>query len=154
MAKLSKAAEERAAAKKQLESGGLTDRDTYTAKQVATRCGTDSKTMRKFFRSTHSTVEPVGQGGRYEFDARDFPQIKREFDAWQEKIQSRKRERDTVPITEVMETARKQYLELGVITPVVSEGPDEERYYEEDLEPTPEELAALEDEGIELEEEV
>ena len=60
----------------------LPDRDTYTAKQVATRIGTDAKTLRKFFRSAASTVEPVGQGGRYEFDAEDMPQIKKEFDGW------------------------------------------------------------------------
>lgn len=87
--RLSKAAEERAAAQKALKQGSLTERETYTAKQVAIRCGTDSKTMRKFFRSSHSTVEPVGQGGRYEFDAKDFPKIKREFDAWRKKAQSR-----------------------------------------------------------------
>ena len=145
MAKMSKAAEERAAAKKQLESGGLTDRDIYTAKQVATRCGTDSKTMRKFFRSSHSTIEPVGQGGRYEFDARDFPQIKREFDAWQEKIRSRKREKDTVPITEVMETAKVIYLEQK------DDFVDAEMYYSDDAEPTPEELAELEDIELDLE---
>lgn len=60
----------------------MPERETYTAKQVATRCGTDPKTMRKFFRSKASTVEPVGQGGRYEFDGDDLPQIKAEFEAW------------------------------------------------------------------------
>src|SRR5690606_30178741 len=56
--------------------------DTLTAKQVATRLGTDAKNLRKFFRSKASTVEPVGQGGRYEFNASDFEKIKAEFDAW------------------------------------------------------------------------
>lgn len=56
--------------------------DTLTAKQVATRLGTDAKNLRKFFRSKASTVEPVGQGGRYEFNASDFGKIKAEFDAW------------------------------------------------------------------------
>lgn len=60
----------------------MPDRDEYTAKQVATRIGTDAKTLRKFFRSSASTVEPVGQGGRYVFDAADMPKIKKEFDAW------------------------------------------------------------------------
>lgn len=87
--KLSKAAQERAAAKKALTNGELKERETYTAKQVAARCGTDSKTMRKFFRTPASTVEPVGQGGRYEFDAKDFPKIKREFDAWRKRAVSR-----------------------------------------------------------------
>lgn len=79
----SRAETERDAAKKAVANGDLKDRDTYTAKQVATRLGTDPKTMRKFFRSSRSTVEPVGQGGRYEFDAEDLPQIRLEFEQWQ-----------------------------------------------------------------------
>jgi hypothetical protein len=79
---MSNAAAERAAAQKALKNGDLKERETYTAKQVAMRCGTDAKTMRKFFRSSHSTVEAVGQGGRYEFEAKDMPKIKAEFTAW------------------------------------------------------------------------
>lgn len=56
--------------------------DTLTAKQVATRIGTDSKTLRKFFRSDKSTVEAVGQGGRYEFAKEDLAKIEQEFKAW------------------------------------------------------------------------
>ena len=56
--------------------------ETYTAKQVATRIGTDAKTLRKFFRSPASTVEAVGQGGRYEFAKEDLPKIKAEFEKW------------------------------------------------------------------------
>lgn len=95
MTKESRAAQERAAAQKMIASGDVKERETYTAKQVATRCGTDSKTMRKFFRSTASTVEPVGQGGRYEFAATDLPKIKREFDAWRAKAASRSTTRST-----------------------------------------------------------
>lgn len=87
---MSNAAAEREAAKRALKNGDLKDRDTYTAKQVATRCGTDAKTMRKFFRSSSSTVDPVGQGGRYEFDAKDLPKIKREFDAWSKRAAAKK----------------------------------------------------------------
>lgn len=97
--RMSKAAAERAAAQKQLEAGDLKDRETYTAKQVATRLGTDAKTMRKFFRSKNSTVEPVGQGGRYEFAAKDLPLIKREFDAWQTKAKTVRQK--PKPVTEV-----------------------------------------------------
>lgn len=75
-----------AAAKKAAEPAG----DTYTAKQVATRIGTDAKTLRKFFRSADSTIEPVGQGGRYEFDKDDMPAIKAEFEAWQVKSATRR----------------------------------------------------------------
>lgn len=95
--KQSKASKERAAAKAANDAGSLTERDTYTAKQVATRCGTDSKTMRKFFRTEHSTVEPVGQGGRYEFDAGDMPKIKREFDAWVKRSQARSTRKPSTP---------------------------------------------------------
>lgn len=56
--------------------------DTLTAKQVATRIGTDAKTLRKFFRSPASTIEPCGQGGRYEFAKEDMAQIKAEFEKW------------------------------------------------------------------------
>jgi len=85
----SNAAAERDAAQNALKNGELRERETYTAKQVAYRCGTDAKTMRKFFRSKASTVEPVGQGGRYEFQATDMPKIKAEFDAWRKKADSR-----------------------------------------------------------------
>jgi hypothetical protein len=86
---MSNAAAERAAARQALKNGDVKERDSYTAKQIATRCGTDAKTMRKFFRSSHSTVEPVGQGGRYEFDSADLPKIKREFAAWRKKAKAR-----------------------------------------------------------------
>lgn len=56
--------------------------DTYTAKQVATRIGTDAKVLRKFLRSPESTIEAVGQGGRYEFAKADLPLLKEEFDKW------------------------------------------------------------------------
>lgn len=58
------------------------EREEYTAKQIATRINTDAKTLRKFFRSSASTVEPVGQGGRYNFDAADLPKIREEFEKW------------------------------------------------------------------------
>ena len=63
--------------------------DTLTAKQVATRIGTDAKTLRKFFRSPASTVEAVGQGGRYEFAKADLPKIKAEFEKWNSKKPTR-----------------------------------------------------------------
>lgn len=56
--------------------------ETLTAKQVATRIGTDAKTLRKFFRSPASTTQAVGQGGRYEFAKEDLPKIQEEFAKW------------------------------------------------------------------------
>lgn len=57
---------------------------TLAAKQVAQLVGTDPKTLRAFFRSPASTIEPVGSGGRYEFLEGDIDQIKKEFAAWAE----------------------------------------------------------------------
>lgn len=168
MAKLSKAAEERAAAKKQLETGELKERETYTAKQVATRCGTDSKTMRKFFRSNHSTVEPVGQGGRYEFDSRDFPKIKREFDAWQKKAKERttavnrqKTQTIEAPAEGATEALSKGTPDHQTLVDELSPPLDEDLkqrvqdHFGDDREPTDEELeamAALEAEELDLDE--
>lgn len=58
--------------------------ETLAAKQVATILGTEAKTLRQFFRSPASTIEPVGSGGRYEFDKSDLPTIEKEFKAWKE----------------------------------------------------------------------
>lgn len=88
MAEKSKAAQEREAANRAKDQ--LVERDSYTAKQVAIRCGTDAKTLRKFLRSNHSTAEAVGQGGRYEFEADQLPLIKAEFAAWRKKADARK----------------------------------------------------------------
>lgn len=55
---------------------------TYSAKQVATRIGTDAKQLRKFFRDPKSGYTPVGQGGRYDFPEAEIIKIKTAFDAW------------------------------------------------------------------------
>lgn len=58
------------------------DGKTYSAKQVASRIGTDAKQLRKFFRDEKSGYSAVGQGGRYDFPETDIPAIKKAFDAW------------------------------------------------------------------------
>lgn len=55
---------------------------TYSAKQVASRIGTDAKTLRKFFRDPKSGFDAVGQGGRYDFTEDSVPVIKKAFDQW------------------------------------------------------------------------
>jgi hypothetical protein len=60
----------------------MTDEKIYSAKQVATRIGTDAKTLRKFFRSSASPYDAVGQGGRYEFPASMLAEVKTAFDKW------------------------------------------------------------------------
>jgi hypothetical protein len=56
---------------------------TFSAKQIASRIGTDAKTLRKFFRSTKSSYEAVGQGARYEFPVSQLETIRADFIAWQ-----------------------------------------------------------------------
>lgn len=58
------------------------DGKTYSAKQVASRIGTDAKQLRKFFRDPNSGYTPVGQGGRYDFPETDIEKIKSAFDKW------------------------------------------------------------------------
>lgn len=144
----SNAAREREAAQRALANGDLKDRETYTAKQVASRCGADAKTMRKFFRSSHSTVEPVGQGGRYEFDAKDFPKIKREFDAWRKRSESRSTKPKTIAQIHTEEEAIKDAEHLSREPEVGDEEVDSWGSSVE-REPTPEELEAM-DEDLDL----
>lgn len=59
--------------------------ETYSAKQVARRIGTDAKTFRKWLRSTASPYPAVGQGQRYEFPVSDLEHIKLHFNAWKDR---------------------------------------------------------------------
>lgn len=113
------------------------ERDEYTAKQVATRIGTDSKTLRKFFRSPASTVEPVGQGGRYVFDAADLPKIKAEFDKWNSTKSTR---------SPRVEGAAKGKRSAPRNASVVEEDYDLVEFDEEDEEPTEADLQDLSEE--------
>lgn len=61
----------------------MVEEKTYGAKQVASRIGTDAKTLRKFFRAKASPYDGVGQGRRYDFPQSMLPQIKKEFEEWQ-----------------------------------------------------------------------
>lgn len=55
---------------------------TYSAKQVATRIGTDAKQLRKFLRDPNSGYKAVGQGGRYDFPETQISVIREAFDKW------------------------------------------------------------------------
>lgn len=109
--------------------------DTLTAKQVATRIGTDAKTLRKFFRSPASTVEAVGQGGRYEFAKEDLPKIKSEFEKWN----------TTKPVRAPKGSAKTSA--KPVPASAVNDEIDEDELELDDEEPTAEDL----DEGDDLE---
>ena len=70
---------------------------TFSAKQVATRIGTDAKQLRKFFRDPASGYDAVGQGGRYDFPESMLPEIKAKFDAWASTKVRRNRAKAAVP---------------------------------------------------------
>ena len=138
------------------EDEGPVERDTYTAKQVATRIGTDAKTLRKFFRSPNSTVEPVGQGGRYEFDAADLPKIREEFTKWNSTKATRtpKAPGEKKPRQSKGRSAPAN-VELIEEDDEILELDDDELDDEElDLEPTDEELEELDDEVDDLDDEL
>jgi len=71
------------------------EKKTYSAKQVASRIGTDAKQLRKFLRDPNSGYTPVGQGGRYDFPEEHLTQIKQAFDAWDATKVRRNRTRTT-----------------------------------------------------------
>lgn len=52
---------------------------TTPAKALARQLGVDPKVLRKFLRSGHSSFDPVGQGGRYEFTDDQVASISREW---------------------------------------------------------------------------
>lgn len=159
MKEMSNAAAERAAAQKALANGELKDRETYTAKQVAMRCGTDAKTMRKFFRSSYSTVEAVGQGGRYEFDARDLPKIQREFKQWlnraaAQKVQARQAGKSEMPASpKIVDKGMEISPAAQIMADIRANSPefDELSKKFEAEEPTMEELMELDDLELDLE---
>lgn len=110
--------------------------DTFSAKQVAVRIGTDAKTLRKFLRSPASPYDAVGQGGRYEFPKGDLATIKKHFVKWQQGKRP-----STVPPPQVNGT-KPAPPEPKVVEPVVEELDDEE--------PTMEDLEHIEAEELEI----
>jgi hypothetical protein len=63
----------------------MTEQETFSAKQVARRIGTDAKTFRKWLRSTASPYDAVGQGKRYEFPKPELKKIDELFHTWHDK---------------------------------------------------------------------
>lgn len=117
-------------AKKKTDDKG---ENTLAAKQVATLLEVDAKTLRQFFRSTASTIQPVGSGGRYEFAEADVPKIREEFAAWKaghasrgakrtgEGKSTRKRGGKNKPVEAVDEVEEVEELEIEEL-----EDPDED----------------------------
>lgn len=106
--------------------------DTFGAKQVASRIGTDAKTLRKFLRSPSSPYEAVGQGKRYEFSTKDLAAIRKAFNAWQSKNKAR------------MNGHTTEKVEPKKIKVTINDGP--ELVMEADDEPSEEELKEIAEE--------
>ena len=60
----------------------MSETEVLTTREVADELKTDSKTLRKFFRSDACAIVPVGQGKRYAITPDDIPALKEAFDAW------------------------------------------------------------------------
>lgn len=75
----------------------MTTDEKLSAKEVARELGTDARTLRKFFRSGQSPVDPVGQGGRYGIDPKDMKKLRKKFDAWANKKPSTTKAKKDLP---------------------------------------------------------
>lgn len=121
--------------------------ETYSAKQVANRIGTDAKTFRKWLRSTASPYQAVGQGQRYDFPKADLPKIAKQFHAWKD------RSRKLPPVnghpTTVPESKKLNKAEFKAERIARGKARDEEYGTIDGQEPTPEELAELENLDLE-----
>ncbi len=53
--------------------------EPLSAKEAATKIGTDARTLRKYLRSVNGLV---GQGNRWAIEADDLDELKKGFDAW------------------------------------------------------------------------
>ena len=54
----------------------------FNAKDIAIDLDTDTRTLRKFFRSTDSPIDPVGKGGRYAIAGSDMRKVRAAFKKW------------------------------------------------------------------------
>jgi hypothetical protein len=112
-----------------------------TTKEVAEELGTDSKTLRKFFRSDKCEIEPVGQGKRYAITPDDIDELRTAFDLWAngkaKKADKEDEEPKKAPAKKKKATSKKKP------APVI-EDPDEDLDLD-DLEPTAEDLDDIED---------
>lgn len=123
--------------------------ETYSAKQVANRIGTDAKTLRKFLRSSASPYTAVGQGKRYEFPKDELAEMKKLFNAWQTKNRARMTKAETTPKVDPDSARRTRE---AAFNKAVEEGMELIDELDEG-EPTDEELDDIEDEDLEIEDE-
>jgi hypothetical protein len=119
----------------------MTD-ETFGAKQVATRIGTDAKTFRKFLRSSASPYEAVGQGSRYEFPQQDLAAIKKSFIAWQKGKRPKRPPTPKPVVTPDPDSARRN--RERELAEAILDFPDND--------PTDEDLDEIEDEELDIDE--
>lgn len=81
----------------------MAEEPTYSAKQVASRIGTDAKTLRKFFRSKAWPETAVGQGARYEFPQSRLEEIRKAFNHWQKNKRYPAKTTSTSPLSPAVE---------------------------------------------------
>jgi hypothetical protein len=60
----------------------MSESNTLSAKELAQRCGTDPKTVRKFLRDHLPQDEQPGQGGRYAFTKGQVKELVKAYKAW------------------------------------------------------------------------
>jgi transposase len=126
--------------------------ETYSAKQVARRIGTDAKTFRKWLRSTASPYPAVGQGQRYEFPAEDLDRIQKFFDAWK----TRSNRRGYLPPVNGKPVPQHKLAPAEFAEELKARGKARDEEYGTvdgeypDEEPTPEDLEELEDLDLDL----
>jgi hypothetical protein len=106
-----------------------------TTSEIAEDFGTDSKTLRKFLRSHLPKDAQPGQGGRYSFEKKDLPTLKKAWVKWSE---------NKVDKDEPAEASTKTKKAKGK----KASKPAEVIEVEDDDEPSAEDLAELDDEDV------
>lgn len=87
--------------------------ETLSAKDVATLCNTDAKTLRKFLRTWFSETERnlPGQGGRYEFTKAEANKVVKAFAAAPKKVTGEGKASKSKRETSVMEVDVDEIIE-------------------------------------------
>jgi hypothetical protein len=109
-----------------------------TTKEIADDLGTDSKTLRKFLRSHLPKEDQPGQGGRYAFEKKDLPGLKKAWLKWSESKTDRAEPADA-EAKDKKAKSRKGKKAAAPAEVIEDEGDDE---------PTAEDLSELDDEDV------
>lgn len=121
----------------------MSETAVMTTSEVADELGTDSKTLRKFFRSDACEITPVGQGKRYAITADDIDELRTTFGLWSTgKAKKADAEADAEPKADKAKPkppkGKKAAPKRAV--PVAT---DEADFLDDDIEPTAEALNEL-----------